>query len=150
MFDNDSFVSRPPAVIKARQRLCLEAISFSINTIVRSLHIVKNIVNGHSIVLPNIADFSTADKIPLCSNLWAIVGQTHMLIKLLKELDCKSPVIDRFISLYSVTSKMLNKIDHIHSNMDNIMNSSKSRPTIFGSLSYFVSNNTMRNDTGKR
>jgi hypothetical protein len=73
-----------------------------------------------------------------------------MLIKLLKELDSRSSVVDRFISIYSVASKMLNKIDHIHSNIQNIMNSNKSRPTIFGSLSYFVSNNTMKNASGQK
>ena len=147
MFDKDSYVARPPAAIKARQRLCLEAISFSINMIVRSLNVVINIVNSHRIVLPNIDDFNAADKIPLCSSLWTVVGQTHMLIQLLKELDCKSSVVDHFILSYSVAGKMLGKMDHINSNIENIINSNKSRPTIFGSLAYFVSDNNMKSDS---
>ena len=54
------------------------------------------------------------------------------------------------MSKYDVARKMRNSMDHIHSQLANIVNSKQSRPTVFGSLSYFVFNSVARTERGKQ
>jgi hypothetical protein len=151
MIDSDSYLARPPAIITLRQRLCLEAISFSINSIATDIQSVRSIAAQHPIAPPKLEDFSQRDKISLCSCLWSIVDQTHMLCKVLKELNLGAPYVDSFIDNHApVVSNMPNKMDHLHSQLTNIISSKKSRPTVFGCLSYFVFNSTGRTEHGQQ
>jgi len=95
-------------------------------------------------------DFSQRGKISLCSSLWSVVDQTHMLRNILRELDLGAPYIDRFISKYAVARTMRNSMDHIDSQLTNIINSKKSKPTVFGCLSYFVFDSTARTEKGQQ
>jgi hypothetical protein len=149
MINNDSYLARPPAIINQRQRLCLEAIAFSINSIATDIQNIRAIVCAHS-VIPLATDFSPRDKISLCSKLWSIVDQTHMLNNILKALSLGAPYVDSFISKYAAATTMRNWMDHIHTQLNNFINSKKARPTVFGCLSYFVFDNTRRTEDGKQ
>jgi hypothetical protein len=149
MINNDSYLARPPAIINPRQRLCLEAISFSIKSIATDIQKIRSIASTHSVIPPDVTDFSPHDKISLCGSLWSVVDQTHMLNNILKELNLSAPYIDSFISKYAAARSMRNCMDHIHGQINNFIDSKKSRPTVFGCLSYFVFDNAWRNESGQ-
>jgi hypothetical protein len=151
MIYKDSYLARPPIIINRRQRLCLEAISFSVNSILLSVSSIRNLVNMQPPPHPaNAKDFSPSDKIFLCNNLWSTVDQVYMLCSILRSIDIKAPFIDIFIDKYLPTiSELRNTMDHLGSKINNILKTKKLRPTLFGCLSYLHFNSNLRTETGQ-
>jgi hypothetical protein len=92
MFDAESYVARPPAIIAPPQRLALQAITFSMKAAMAALSSIQQITGEHTELTTDsegnitLNDFDGAKKVTLFSNAWEIVDQTHVICKLLEAM----------------------------------------------------------------
>jgi hypothetical protein len=149
LFDKNSYVAHPPKLFLLRDRLCLEAIAYSMDSISASLEFIQCLTAKYSDAEFG-PSFSEQELRALCSDVWNVVDQLHMLRKLLEQLDPqRAGIPGEFAKKYGVATEIRNKMDHLHQNLDNLANAKSGRSTIFGSLSY-VANPRFEEEEGSR
>lgn len=137
LFEADSFVVRPPAVLAREQAICLEAISLCMRSILLALNAVKQSTIDFEPSKDNVV--SEDKRVLLFFGLWGVVDQLHMLRNLLVRFapGPRSKIVQSFVDDWEVASTVRNKMDHLHTNLPNLAESKAKRPTTFGALSYF-------------
>ncbi|HEY9686093.1 MAG TPA: hypothetical protein V6C52_03865 [Coleofasciculaceae cyanobacterium] len=153
------FLRAIPLSLDLKQRIALEAVSFSLDAIIGSYNQIVYLLSqfSHS----KISDINREERVYIFTNIWTMIDQTHLINQLLKEIytpmkkhpeeddlhlgvviDEKKELefIDTYLATYSaVISDLRNKMDHLRVNLNNLSNAKKIEP-IHGSLSYICSN----------
>ncbi len=137
MFEENSFVVRPPLNLSPHQRMCLEGIAFAARAAMSAIDSIRKITAEHN--TEDAQPFSEPDLLTLYTSAWTVVDQVHMLRQLLKTLTngfSKSGPSKDFYDAYEVATEIRNAMDHFHQKLGNLA-SAKSPPPLFGALMYF-------------
>src|SRR5437870_4320211 len=106
MFEENSYVERPPLTLRGDHRLCLEAIAFCMRTIMAALEAIQQVANRME---PKVSPTS-AERLSLYTYSWVVIDQTHMLRSLLAYFNPKQspgPLYD-FWQKYEVCTNIRN------------------------------------------
>lgn len=133
MIPNDALIRRIPAFIAEEQRLRIEAIVFASDAIAACLDDVRAIANNIGDKIDSISR-SQRTRIFICA--WTIVDGIHAIRNLMQSLHFTSAKIQDFIEKYESATLLRNKFDHLNQNVENLAQSQRRRPPIFGALSY--------------
>ena len=132
MLASDTFFRQVPKALEVRQRLILEGAGWAINSIYWAFDQLK--AAAREVKFDAAGHDSEHGIFVSC---WSIIDQCHMLRKLLSEL----PILpggptEYFIKNYERVTLIRNAMDHLHNQLNNLAESKKQRPPIFGVLSF--------------
>jgi hypothetical protein len=135
MLSNISFLRNLPIAILPEERLKLEAIAFSLDSIQYSYNGMRDAAFGISNTTT--LDSIFENRLALFSHAWGLVDQIHALRCLLKTMRMEpNGVLEKFVNSYENASLARNYMDHVHQNIKNLSISKKQRPPIFGSINF--------------
>jgi hypothetical protein len=153
MFEDNSYVVRPPKGLVLKEQLALEAIAFSMRAAMAALVSIRAITDAHaeaqSAPDESPKNYPEDQTVALYSNVWEIVDQIHVVRELLALVKFEESDEPAFLQKYEVAIRLRNKMDHLQGNLSNLAENKKLRPTIFGSLSYYKYRGKRKNPDGK-
>lgn len=154
-----NFLHNLPQAIVPKQRIALEAISFSLDTIEQTY---LELVAGLSTYLDikQLRSFQRSDRVSIFSKVWVIIDSSHAVLQLLQGFEKKTKqdsekkvdfliegkgsktnkVAKTFYADYGEKIRSLrNKMDHLGGNLNAIVSKKASQEPLFGTLSYILS-----------
>lgn len=138
MVPENSILRNLPISIDAAQRLRLEALTFSSDTLSYVFSQIRSITGGYG---SKIASVSLHDRIALFSHCWTFVNELHavgvLLTSFFKEGSGPGPNQSAFLERAKIATVLRNKITHLNQNISNLSQAKGIHAPIFGALSYF-------------
>lgn len=137
LISEESFLRRIPSCLDAKTKVIYHSIAHCISSIDINYQRIKTILSGEiGNSSPNI-DYHS--RINLFSTAWSVIDHAHMLRQIF--LTFQSPrkeIYENFINFTKDVSKLRNKMDHLHNNVNNIARSKDVVDPLFGSFQWYA------------
>jgi hypothetical protein len=133
MLPNDAFLRRLPKTLNPRERLALEALVFSADSIDASY---QSIISLTSALGEKIPEIQRIQRSLLFTFAWSIIDHLHVCRQLLSSLGVKTKTAAKFVKETERATDLRNKMDHLKGNIDNLTKSKRPRPPLFGAITY--------------
>jgi len=158
-FDGN-FLHNLPIALVPKQRIALEAISFSLDSIEQLYAKLTGKLSMYE-DMQQLNNIQRPDLVEIFSNIWSIIDNAHSVKQLLhgfdkrtkndekNELDFEVAVSGSETNLVAQDyhanygekiSSLRNKMDHLSGNINAIVEKKSSQEPLFGTLSYILSN----------
>lgn len=132
MLTDKSFLRQVPHALEMKTRIALEGVGWAIDSISIAFEAMRVLAVDFDVSVN-----STTNEHHLFVHCWSMVDQCHMLRSLLKRLPPKlGGEIEAFVHKTEPYTLIRNSMDHLPSMIENIVKSEKTRPPIFGALSF--------------
>ena len=135
MSNENDFLKHPPQGIDIKQRLTFEGIGYAID----ALEISYDRLRKHAAVFIDVeANKEGPDRTSMFVDAWSMVDHGHSLLQLLLTLknEIWNDTIERFVEEHAAVTRLRNCMDHLSSNLNNLVNSKGRRPPIYGGVSF--------------
>lgn len=135
MSNENDFLKHPPQGIDIKQRLTFEGIGYAID----SLEISYERLRKHAAIIIDVeANKEGFDRTSIFVDAWSMVDHGHSLLQLLLTLknEIWNDTIERFVEEHAAVTRLRNYMDHLSSNLNNLVNSKERRPPIYGGVSF--------------
>jgi hypothetical protein len=134
MIKDDSFFKNIPAALDLKQRLTWEAAGWAIQMISLSFDRLRS---AASRIDAASSTYPTSLAPEIFASCWSMIDQCHMLRQILASTSPRpGGVTQNFIDKFEAVTLIRNVMDHLHTNIDNLANSKKPMPPVFGALSF--------------
>lgn len=145
MLNEKDFLKHPPQGIDIKQRLTFEGIGYAVDALEISYERLKK---HAAVVIELEANKEGIDRTSMFVDAWAMVDHGHSLLQLLLTLknEIWNDTIEGFVEEHAAVTRLRNNMDHLSSNLNNLVNSKGRRPPIYGGVSFI---STKRDEDGQ-
>lgn len=132
-----SILRRLPQTFNAEQRLALDALVFSADTVAHSIASLQELAAAHGSA---IVQAPSRVRVAMFQAAWSIVDHLHVARQLLKKLVSGEygPELGAFDALGEIATLMRNCMDHLHQKIPNLARAKGVRAPVLGSLGYVL------------
>lgn len=157
---NGNFLHNLPKALEAKQRIALEAISFSLDAIDIKYNTIINRLSMYRTV-EKVQKMPRLERIAIFSDIWSMIDNAHAIMQLFygaekktkrdeaKKLDftieghdsSTGKITKTYYDEYAEPLRVLrNKMDHLSGNLEKIADKKAIQEPMFGTLAYILSN----------
>jgi hypothetical protein len=133
MLPDDAFLRRLPKILYPEERLRLEALVYSADTIEASYQSIVSLTSRYG---ENITEIKRIERTQLFMLAWSIVDHLHACRQLLPSLGLNTQTATKFIEETESATILRNKMDHLNPQIGNLSKLKDTRPPLFGALTY--------------
>lgn len=133
-----SFIRALPFAVDLEQRLRLDALVFSADTIAAAYPQLASVALRAAQRQVTDGGAEAHATAAMFQHVWSIVDQLHNVRMLLESLKLKVGDAPGFVDDFRISRDLRNRMDHLNQMIPNIAKSKESGDSLFGSLSYAV------------